>query len=132
MWAGVCTCVQQSRPGGDVDFLQQLQRLRVKETDGRALGERHPHAAARARHVRHADHRVRDGPRTSAMSEKEKERKNNHLVIDGWQFVICVTRNISNTERLALSPGLSGIILWTWRIEASEPVFQKLFWSFSV
>lgn len=52
------TGVEQRRAGGDVDFLQQLQRLGVEEADGGALGEGHPHAAAGARHVGHADHWV--------------------------------------------------------------------------
>lgn len=52
------TSVEQRRAGGDVDFLQQLQRLRVKEADRRALGEGHPHSAAGSSHVGHADHRV--------------------------------------------------------------------------
>lgn len=55
---GGLTGVEQRRAGGDVDFLQQLQRLGVEEADGGALGESHPHAAAGARHVGHADHRV--------------------------------------------------------------------------
>ena len=41
-------------PGGDVDLLQVLQRLRVEEADGGAGGEGHPDAAARLHHVRHA------------------------------------------------------------------------------
>lgn len=52
------TRVEQRGAGGDVDFLQQLQRLGVEEADGRALGEGHPHAAAGSRHVGHADHGV--------------------------------------------------------------------------
>ncbi|TNN59581.1 hypothetical protein EYF80_030231 [Liparis tanakae] len=53
------TRVQQRRARGDVDFLQKLQCFGVKETNGGTLRERHPHAAAGARHVRDADHRVR-------------------------------------------------------------------------
>ena len=52
------TGVQQRRACWDVDFLQELQRFSMEETNGRALGERHPHASTGARHVRHADHRV--------------------------------------------------------------------------
>lgn len=58
MEGGRRTGVEQRGAGGDVDFLQQLQRLGVEEADGGALGEGHPHSATSSRHVGHADHRV--------------------------------------------------------------------------
>lgn len=57
-WGGGRTGVEQRGAGRDVDLLQQLQRLRVEEADGGALGKGHPHSAAGSRHVGHADHRV--------------------------------------------------------------------------
>ena len=51
--SGSLTWQQEGGPGGDVDLLQMLQRLRVKEADGGAGGEGHPDAAARLHHVCH-------------------------------------------------------------------------------
>lgn len=48
------TWQEEGGPGGDVDLLQVLQRLRVEEADGGAGGEGHPDTAARLHHVRHA------------------------------------------------------------------------------
>lgn len=42
----------------DVDLLQVLQGLCVKQADGGPLGEGHPHTASRSHHVGYADHRV--------------------------------------------------------------------------
>lgn len=55
-----------------------LQRLGVEEADGGAQGERHPDAAARLDHVRHAGLRVRVGlegllPTDSKDEKIEKE-----------------------------------------------------------
>lgn len=52
------TCAHQRRSYRDVDFLQKLQRLGVKEADGGTLGERHPHASTGTRHVCNADRRL--------------------------------------------------------------------------
>lgn len=51
---GSLTWQEEGGPGGDVDLLQMLQRLRVEEADGGARGEGHPDATARLHHVRHA------------------------------------------------------------------------------
>lgn len=48
------TWQEEGGPGGDVDLLQVLQRLRVEEADGGAGGEGHPDAAACLHHVCHA------------------------------------------------------------------------------
>lgn len=48
------TWQEEGGPGGNVDLLQMLQRLRVEEANGGAGGEGHPDAAARLHHVRHA------------------------------------------------------------------------------
>lgn len=51
----VCTGVQQRWARWDVDFLQELQCFSMKETNGRALGECHPHSSTGASHVCNAD-----------------------------------------------------------------------------
>lgn len=51
---GSLTWQEEGGPGGDVDLLQMLQRLRVEEADGGAGGEGHPDATARLHHVCHA------------------------------------------------------------------------------
>lgn len=48
------TCCQVGGARGDVDLLQEFQRLRVEQVDGRTTAEGHPDPPTRADHVANA------------------------------------------------------------------------------